>query len=428
MGTAISDMILKTGGWRDKVAQFSLSVYTSFIQNTSQMVADWIMSHLVMANVRKIFEVSTTAVSAAGAGQRSVIAQGETIDYMGNVVARVESHAAGEGTKTSTSFFGTIARKGLMLAETIWHGIQIGVRTAAHVAGEVLKTVVTAAQWAIRLPLLLLETGYNLVLAAIKGMSAMASIPYVGPILAIAALAAIVAAGSSLMKKGFATGGDTGGSNPGRVAGVVHEQEWVAPAWMRKNPKYAGMIDWLESERTGNSRGSGNAADGYSLGGWVKKLLLPHTWITPKWNLAQKVGLPRWMDESLQFDSKNPFWTQSTTRYFRDNGLMASGKPPSTYAWNGSDWVQNTAGSAQPISAANAISDTYASTSGSSAISAASSSDSSASNSSSGQPAPVFNVALFTPDMQSQLKQYMQSRDGTKIIIDTVRGNISYIS
>lgn len=34
------------------------------------------------------------------------------------------------------------------------------------------------------------------------------------------------------------------------VAGVVHEQEWVAPRWMNESPRYANVIGWLESERT----------------------------------------------------------------------------------------------------------------------------------------------------------------------------------
>ena len=35
-----------------------------------------------------------------------------------------------------------------------------------------------------------------------------------------------------------------------KVAGVVHENEWVGPRWMTEHPKYANVIGWLESERT----------------------------------------------------------------------------------------------------------------------------------------------------------------------------------
>jgi hypothetical protein len=34
------------------------------------------------------------------------------------------------------------------------------------------------------------------------------------------------------------------------VAGVVHDNEWVAPQWMVESPKHANVIGWLESERT----------------------------------------------------------------------------------------------------------------------------------------------------------------------------------
>lgn len=35
-----------------------------------------------------------------------------------------------------------------------------------------------------------------------------------------------------------------------KVAGVVHEKEWVGPRWMVEDPQYANVIGWLESERT----------------------------------------------------------------------------------------------------------------------------------------------------------------------------------
>lgn len=53
----------------------------------------------------------------------------------------------------------------------------------------------------------------------------------------------------------FAKGGFTGNGNGQRdetgfkVAGVVHQDEWVAPKWMVESPKYGGMINELESVR-----------------------------------------------------------------------------------------------------------------------------------------------------------------------------------
>lgn len=53
----------------------------------------------------------------------------------------------------------------------------------------------------------------------------------------------------------FAKGGFTGKGDGQRdetgfkVAGVVHQDEWVAPKWMVESPKYGGMINELESVR-----------------------------------------------------------------------------------------------------------------------------------------------------------------------------------
>ncbi|AOR28899.1 hypothetical protein FORMB_18690 [Formosa sp. Hel1_33_131] len=53
---------------------------------------------------------------------------------------------------------------------------------------------------------------------------------------------------------GFYDGGPTGDKaiykdEFGAVTGVVHENEWVAPEWMNKSPRYAPTINWLEKER-----------------------------------------------------------------------------------------------------------------------------------------------------------------------------------
>jgi len=57
----------------------------------------------------------------------------------------------------------------------------------------------------------------------------------------------------------FARGGFTGSGfgdpdNTGfRPAGIVHQNEWVAPEWMTENPRTAKVIDYLESIRLGKS-------------------------------------------------------------------------------------------------------------------------------------------------------------------------------
>jgi hypothetical protein len=45
----------------------------------------------------------------------------------------------------------------------------------------------------------------------------------------------------------FSEGGHTGDG------GIVHAEEWVAPAWMVSDPVYGGVIDSLEAARTGSA-------------------------------------------------------------------------------------------------------------------------------------------------------------------------------
>ncbi len=127
--------------------------------------------------------------------------------------AEVALHIGSEGTKTAATGAGATSRGAIRVAETVFHGIQVVARTTAHIAGEIFKTTVTLIQSGIRITATVMEAGKELILAGIKAMSAVASIPYVGPFLAIAALAAVVAAGANMMKK-RATGGDAKGGEP----------------------------------------------------------------------------------------------------------------------------------------------------------------------------------------------------------------------
>lgn len=95
-----------------------------------------------------------------------------------------------------------------------------------------------------------------------------ASISSFGTAAAIGA-AAVVAA--MAFGGGFAEGGYTGGSNPNKVAGFAHEDEWVSPQWMKNHPVHGRTIASLEEARV---RGPGASSDmpGYSLGGYVKSI------------------------------------------------------------------------------------------------------------------------------------------------------------
>lgn len=70
----------------------------------------------------------------------------------------------------------------------------------------------------------------------------------------------IIAAQPLPEKPTFAEGGFTGSgfgsadSTGFKPAGVVHENEWVAPKWMLKEPRTAKVIDYLESVRSGKTK------------------------------------------------------------------------------------------------------------------------------------------------------------------------------
>ena len=99
-----------------------------------------------------------------------------------------------------------------MVAKLIWKATVerglIALTTALHIGGEATKTAATATGSGIRLGLIIKEALAAVYHGAVAAFSAMASIPYVGPILAFAAMAAALAGGISLVSKiGHAEGG-----------------------------------------------------------------------------------------------------------------------------------------------------------------------------------------------------------------------------
>lgn len=175
-------------------------VIGSMISSTTSMVVDWVSKHIVMQGVSMAFHAVENSLTAQS----------------------VATHAAGETAKTGVTTANSAIRQGVYLAETVFHGVMVALRLAAHVAGEVAATAVTVAQ-------ALARAIAHAISAAIGAMESEAAVPYVGPILGIAAAAAIMAAAYGMMG-GFAAGGYTGDGHPSQVAGVVHAGEYVIPA------------------------------------------------------------------------------------------------------------------------------------------------------------------------------------------------------
>ena len=181
LDSAITQMMEHGTTFKQFMGTVAMAIEKSFIQSFANMASDFITNAAVMLMKHIAMEVGMTTATAAGGAERNSI----------------------------------------RMFETIFHGIMAGLRLAAHVAGEIASTAVTMAQAVLR-------AGYHLIEAAIGAMAAEASIPYVGPILAVVAAAAIVAAGMAMMG-GFAEGGYTGAGGKYQVAGVVHAGEYVFP-------------------------------------------------------------------------------------------------------------------------------------------------------------------------------------------------------
>jgi hypothetical protein len=225
IGTAVSSVasgiagwVVGTKRWSDALREIGTGVLTTltqgFIESLEKMVVSWIQTHVLMKVVSALFRTGETTANTA------------------HQATQVGIHTAGETTKTGVTLGQSIARGAIRLAETVFHGIQVAIRTAAHIAGEIAATAASLAQSAIRMGAIIVEAIWWLIKAAFQGASAVADIPYVGPILAIAAIAAILGVGAAAIAGAFKEGGFTGSGSDDDVAGVVHANEYVfsAPA------------------------------------------------------------------------------------------------------------------------------------------------------------------------------------------------------
>jgi hypothetical protein len=259
--------------WNTTALAIGQATLTAF----TQMAANYIVSRSMMAIFGKaadaeetashaIKEGAKTGITGIGTGARMAARGAEAATDMSLTAVQVATHMGGEGVKTGSTFFGSIARGAIRVGETIFHGLQVGFRVVTHLAGEILMTGVTLAQVAIRLGAILVESIAHVFKAGVGALSAMSSIPYIGPFLGIAAMAAVIAAGMGVVKgisKGFSEGGYTGDGGKYEAAGIVHRGEYVIPAEDVRRLGIAGIEDRLSSRKR---------MPGYSGGGFVGAL------------------------------------------------------------------------------------------------------------------------------------------------------------
>lgn len=192
IASAFDDMMMHGANFSRFMQNLGTGLYQSFSQSLSKMVSDWITSHIIMRGF-------------------------------------------------STIFYGLLKMLGLTdLAVQLGF---ISAKTAAHIEGETVATAATTTGASTRI-------AAHAAAAGAGAAESQSSVPYVGPILAIAAMGAIVAAVLAL-SGGFEVGGFTGGRR-GQVAGVVHGEEYVfsAPAVDRLG------VATLDALHSGRSRGA----------------------------------------------------------------------------------------------------------------------------------------------------------------------------
>jgi hypothetical protein len=192
------------------------------------MVAKWTMQHVVMAGISRLFnaqevaghamtETTKVAVTTTAAGIRTTVRTTETVESVGLTAVGVGAHVAGEAAKTDSSEQGFIIRIALKIKEAL---------------AEVIH-------------------------GAVSAFNALASIPYVGPILGAVAMAAALVGGMRLVSQiGHAEGGHiagAGGPTDDQVPAMLSNGEWVAPAWQVNHPVYGPMIASLEAARRGTA-------------------------------------------------------------------------------------------------------------------------------------------------------------------------------
>lgn len=130
-----------------------------------------------------------------------------------------------------------------------------------------IKTKYAKKQMVMQIAMAIADTAAN----AIKAYGAMAEIPVVGPALGIAAAAAATAAGMiqiAVIKKqqeaqaaGYYEGGFTGGKNYRRMAGIVHQGEFVASHGAVENPALLPILRLIDSAQRAGTVASLTADD-----------------------------------------------------------------------------------------------------------------------------------------------------------------------
>ncbi|HWC59398.1 MAG TPA: hypothetical protein VHC44_06860 [Verrucomicrobiae bacterium] len=233
LSEALDTLITKGGSFKSFFIGVGQSIEKSMIQSFSNMAADWVTTNVMMLLRWAATQLGITGLFAAHTATRTAI------------------HTAGETAQTTATGTGASSRNAFRLIETIFHGAQVAVRVLAHVGGELAMSAASLLQSAVRRLATFLEAQPYIFLAAVKAATAVADIPYVGPILAPIAAAAVFAALEAMAA--FKDGGIVDGPGNGTSDSImarVSKGEFIIPA-----ARVTGdMIPILEGIRQGAIR------------------------------------------------------------------------------------------------------------------------------------------------------------------------------
>ena len=229
ISTSIEGLIKRTMTWGEAFANVGLTIGDSIVKRFAQVAAQAIANFAFMSAQWIATQFTMTAATAAGSGARQAITYSETGAVILGATAGTVAHTTGEAVKTGATLGGSVKRGVIRVAETVWHGIQVAWQTATHIAGEIAKTAASVVQSGIRIGVIIAEALASVFKAGVAALDKF-PIPFVGPFLGIAAMAAIVGLGLGMVgkiSKGFADGGYTGSGGKYEVAGPVHKGEVV---------------------------------------------------------------------------------------------------------------------------------------------------------------------------------------------------------
>jgi hypothetical protein len=305
----------------------------------------------------------------------------------------------------------------VMVTKMIWRAtierMLIAMGLVFHVEAEQAKTAASQEGFIIRIAMKIKEALAAVYHGAVEAFSALASIPWIGPVLGAVAMAAALAGGIALVSKiGHKEGGYTANAPIDQPVGVVHGGEWVAPAWMVNDRRFQPMIATLEAARNGSS--------GLSIGGFFKSIFDP--------GIHGKGGFLDALSRGFTPKGVLPGWDKVMKHarfgYGDEDQRSATNSGPGSMVWNPSDstWEPD---SGQRYFNPSITPPAYAPSAGvGGAGSAAAGAAGAGGSGAAGASAQPIQMTMFvlTPDIKSQLASLAQSRNGRKFLVDLANG------